>query len=56
MLRTHLETSSAMIQVGIGSDSDYEFTAILPDDRLEVSMPAWSVPVLTVVDADRADR
>jgi hypothetical protein len=54
-LRYDLETSSAVIPVGVGSDNDYEFTAILPDDRLDVSMPAWTGPVLTVQDANRAD-
>jgi hypothetical protein len=39
----------------VSNDNDYEFTAILPDDRLDVSMPAWPGSVLTVKDADRAD-
>ena len=54
-LRFDPATSTAVIPLGVKGGNDYEFTAILPDDRLDRSMAAWPEPVLTVEGAHRAD-
>ncbi len=54
-LRYDAATSTAVLPLGVKPGNDYEFTAILPDDRLTPDMRAWPVPVLSVADLDRAD-
>ena len=54
-LRYDPATSTAVIPLGVKGGNDYEFTAILPDDRLDRSMAAWPEPVLTVEGGHRAD-
>lgn len=54
-LRYDLATSTAVVPLGLKSGNDYEFTAIVPDDRLGQKMHAWPGPMLTVAGARRAD-
>ncbi len=54
-LRYDAATSTAVLPLGVKAGNDYEFTAILPDDRLTPSMRAWPTPVLSVADLTRAD-
>lgn len=54
-LRYNLATSTAVIPLGLKSGNDYEFTAILPDDRLDRTMRPWPVPVLAVFGTRYAD-
>jgi transglutaminase-like putative cysteine protease len=54
-LRYDLATSTAVIPLGVKAGNDYEFTAILPDDRLDRTMRPWPEPVLSVAGAERAD-
>jgi len=54
-LRYDLATSTAVIPVGVEEGNDYEFTAILADDRLDRTMRPWPEPVLTVTGAQRVD-
>ncbi len=54
-LRYDLATSTAVIPVGVKEGNDYEFTAILADDRLDRTMRPWPEPVLTVTDGQAAD-
>jgi transglutaminase-like putative cysteine protease len=54
-LRYDLATSTAVVPLGLKSGNDYEFTAILPEDRLSSRMNPWPRPVLSVADERRAD-
>jgi transglutaminase-like putative cysteine protease len=54
-LRYDLATSTAAIPLGLKPGNDYEFTAILPDDRLDRTMQPWPVPVLAVFGTRSAD-
>jgi hypothetical protein len=54
-LRYNLATSTAVIPVGIKSGNDYEFTSILPDDRLTRDMRPWPEQVLSVQGIGAAD-
>lgn len=54
-LRYDAATSTAVLPLGVKAGNDYEFTAILPDDRLTSTMRAWPRPVLSVADLTRAD-
>jgi transglutaminase-like putative cysteine protease len=55
-LRYDLATSTAVLPFGLKSGDDYEFTTILPSDRLDRTMQAWPVPVLAVFGTRSADR
>jgi transglutaminase-like putative cysteine protease len=54
-LRYDVATSTAVLPLGVKAGNDYEFTAVLPDDRLTRTMRAWPTPVLSVAHANRAD-
>lgn len=54
-LRYDAATSTAVLPLGVKAGNDYEFTAIVPDDRLTPDMRAWPTPVLSVADATLAD-
>ncbi len=54
-LRYDLATSTAVVPLGLRSGNDYEFTAILAEDRLNRRMHPWPEPVVTVAGARRAD-
>jgi hypothetical protein len=54
-LRYDLATSTAVVPLGLKAGNDYEFTAVLPDDRLARTMRPWPVPVLSVVGLTTAD-
>jgi hypothetical protein len=54
-LRYDLATSSAVIPVGLKAGNDYEFTAILPDDRLGPNMRPWPAPLLEVKGIEQLD-
>jgi hypothetical protein len=54
-LRYDVATSTAVIPLGLRPGNDYEFTAVVPDDRLSRTMRPWPTPVLDVQDARAAD-
>ncbi len=54
-LRYDVATSTAVVPLGLKSGNDYEFTAVVPDDRLDRTMRPWPTPILDVADATLVD-
>ncbi|MEO5652170.1 MAG: transglutaminaseTgpA domain-containing protein [Marmoricola sp.] len=54
-LRYDLATYTAVVPQGLGPGDDYEFTAVLPTDRLRASAQAWKGTVLEVAGMARVD-
>ena len=54
-LRYDLATSTAVVPLGLEPGNDYEFTAVLPPEKLSVSSRAWEGPVLEVAGTARVD-
>ncbi len=54
-VRYDLATSTAVIPVGLKASNSYEFTAIVPDQRLTRTMQAWPGDLITVKGAQKAD-
>jgi len=54
-LRYNLATSTAVVPVGAGEGDDYEFTAVLPPDRLTARMRPWPGPGMAVEGIQRVD-
>ncbi|HET7350527.1 MAG TPA: transglutaminase domain-containing protein [Marmoricola sp.] len=54
-LRYNLATSTAVVPVGVGKGDDYEFTAVLPPQRLTPRMRPWIGPVMPVEGIEQVD-
>ena len=54
-LRYNLATSTAVVPVGINKDNDYEFAAILRDQRLRPSTRPWLGAALGVAETKDVD-
>jgi transglutaminase-like putative cysteine protease len=54
-LRYDVATSTAVIPIGLAAGNDYEFTAVLPDSRLDRNMQPWPAPVIEVAGIEGVD-
>jgi hypothetical protein len=54
-LRYNLATATAVVPVGVGKGDDYEFTAVLPPQRLTPRMRPWTGPVMPVEGMEQVD-